>query len=91
MKIDFTKIETVVSFEGEKATFNVAKPLGNDMMYNTNILLDIGFEDLAREIYYSEGEVEIDNKYIEAIVHVIKNGNMIAPIKRVLIKKLTEK
>lgn len=91
MKIDFTKIEAVVSFEGEYATFNVAKTMGNDMMYNTNILLDIGFEDLAREIYYSEGEVEIDNKYIEAIVHIIKNGNMIAPIKRILIKKLTEK
>lgn len=91
MKIDFTKVEAVVSFEGEKATFNIAKPLGNDMMYNTNILLDIGFEDLAREIYYSEGEVEIDSRYTEAMVHIIKNGNMIAPIKRVLIKKLTEK
>lgn len=91
MKIDFTKIEAVISFEGDTMTYNMAKILGNDMMYNTNILLDIGFEDLAREIYYSDGEVEIQPRYADAMIHVIRNGNMIAPVKRVLIKKLSER
>lgn len=90
MKIDFTKIEAVVSFEGDTMTYNIAKTMGNDMMYNTNILLDIGFEDLARKIYYSEGEVEVDAKYVSAMLHIVRNGNFIAPVKRVLINKLSQ-
>ena len=47
MKINFKKIEAQNSFEGGKQTFDVAKVVGNEMMYNGNLLLDIGFEDLA--------------------------------------------
>ena len=50
MKINFKKIEAQTSFEGAKQTFDVAETVGNEMMYNGSILLDIGFEDLAREI-----------------------------------------
>lgn len=59
MKINFKKIEAQTSFEGAKQTFDVAETVGNEMMYNGSILLDIGFEDLAREIYYSKDAVEI--------------------------------
>lgn len=48
MKINFKKIEAQTSFEGAKQTFDVAETVGNEMMYNGSILLDIGFEDLAR-------------------------------------------
>lgn len=61
MKINFKKIEAQTSFEGAKQTFDVAETVGNEMMYNGSILLDIGFEDLAREIYYSKDAVEIRN------------------------------
>ena len=46
MKINFKKIEAQTSFEGAKQTFDVAETVGNEMMYNGSILLDIGFEDL---------------------------------------------
>ena len=59
MKINFKKIEARTSFEGAIQTFDVAKVVGNEMMYNGNLLLDIGFEDLAKAIYYSDEEVEI--------------------------------
>ena len=63
MKINFKKIEAQTSFEGAKQTFDVAETVGNEMMYNGSILLDIGFEDLVREIYYSKDAVEIPEQY----------------------------
>lgn len=47
MKINFKKIEAQTSFEGGKQTFDTAETVGNEMMYNGSILLDIGFEELA--------------------------------------------
>lgn len=88
MKIDFTKLEAQVSFEGDKLTFNVAKALGNAMMYNGTILLDIGFEDLAKEIYYSTGEVEVPTDYARAIIAVVKEMQFSASVKRELIRLL---
>lgn len=90
-KINFRRIEAQTSFEGKQQTFDVAKTIGNMMMYNGSILLDIGFEDLAREIYYSEGDVEIDEKYVTAIVECVRQSNLIAAIKRELITRLTKK
>ena len=87
-KIDFTHLEVPVSFDGTKQMFNVAKSLGNAMMYNGSVLMDIGFEDLARRIYYSEGEVEVEGKYVAPIEQVVKDSNLIATIKREIIRKL---
>ena len=61
------------------------------MMYNGSVLLDIGFEDLARDIYYSTGEVEVDEKYANAIAQVVRQSQLIAAIKRELITRLTNK
>ena len=54
MKIDFTAIEVPVSFDGTTQRFNIAEVIGNAMMFNGNIILDIGFEELAKEIYKNE-------------------------------------
>ena len=88
MKIDFTKLEVPVSFDGTKKTFNVSETVGNMMMYNSSILLDIGFEDLAKSIYYSKDEVEIPDKYKAAIIEVVKQSSFIAAVKRELIRLL---
>lgn len=88
MKIDFTKLEVQTSFDGSKQMFNVAQTIGNMMMYNSSILLDIGFEDLAKSIYYSEGKIEIPDKYKAAIIEVIKQSSFIAAVKRELIRLL---
>ncbi len=91
MKINFRKMEVQTSFDGSKKTFDVAQTVGNMMMYNGSVLLDIGFEDLAKEIYYSTGEVEIDDKYASAIVQVVMQSQLIASIKRELATRLTNK
>lgn len=88
MKINFKKIEAQTSFEGSKQTFNIAETLGNEMMYNSSILLDIGFEDLAKEIYYADGEVEIPERYRKAIESVVRNSSFLAAIKREVINQL---
>lgn len=90
MKINFRKMEVQTSFDGSKKTFDVAQTVGNMMMYNGSVLLDIGFEDLAKEIYYSTGEVEIDDKYASAIVQVVMQSQLIASIKRELATRLTK-
>ena len=89
-KINFKQVEAQTSFEGTKQTFDIAKTLGNEMMYNSSILLDIGFEDLAKEIYYSGKEVEIPDRYAGALKAVVKASNFKACIKRELVKRLEE-
>lgn len=88
MKINFSQLEVQVSFDGSKKTFNVAKELGNDMMYNSSVICDIGFEELARQIYFSDGEVEIPQEYVRPLLQVIMERNYIAGIKRHIIKLL---
>ena len=88
MKVNFRIIEVQVSFEGEKRVFDIAREIGNMMMYNGSILLDIGFEDLARTIYDSDGEVEVPERYCKAIIEVVKQSSFIAAIKREVINLL---
>ena len=88
MKVNFRIIEVQVSFEGEKRVFDIAREIGNMMMYNGSILLDIGFEDLARTIYHSDGEVEVPERYCKAIIEVVKQSSFIAAIKREVINLL---
>lgn len=86
--IDFRKLEVQISFSGEKNVFDVAESLANMMMYNGSVLLDIGFEDLAKQIYYSEGGVEIPERYEQAIMAVVKASGFAAAIKREIINLL---
>lgn len=87
-KINFKALEVQTSFDGDKRTVDVTKTVGNMMMYNGSVLLDIGFEDLAKEIYYSDGEVEVPTRYAGAIREVVRQSQLIAAIKREIIKRL---
>ena len=87
-KIDFTKMEVQVSFDGTKRIFNVAKALGNDMKYNGSVILDIGFEELARTIYFSDGPVDVPEQYIAPMLRVVNECNYTAAVKRHLTQVL---
>lgn len=54
-------------------------------------LLDIGFEDLAKSIYYSKDAVEIPERYSKALELVVKNSRLIAAVKREIINQLNVK
>ena len=87
MKINFKKIEAQTG----RQTFDAAETVGNEMMYNGSILLDIGFEDLAKSIYYSKDAVEIPERYSKALELVVKNSRLIAAVKREIINQLNVK
>lgn len=88
MKVNFSRIEVQVSFDGTKRIFNIAKELGNDMMYNGSVISDIGFEELARKIYFSDAEVDVPVEYVRPLLQVVGESNYKAAIKRHLIKTL---
>ena len=43
---------------------------------------------LGRTIYYSDGEVEVPERYCRAIIEVVKQSSFIAAIKREVINQL---
>lgn len=81
MKINFKEVEVPVSFDGKTQVFDVAETLGNYMMFNGSIIMDIGFEELAKKVYF-EGEAEIPEKYVKALKQVVMQAPFIATVKR---------
>ena len=89
-KINFTNVEATVSFNGSRKTFNVAHVLGNAMRYTGSVVGDIGFDELAKTIYFSDKEVEVPTEYVKPLVQVITDMPIMATIKRELITTLTK-
>ncbi len=89
-KIDFTKINVQVSFNGSCKTFNMAHVVGNAMRYTGSVVGDIGFDKLAETIYFSNGEVDIADEYVRPLAQVISDMPIMAAIKRYLIGELSK-
>ncbi len=90
-KINFKKIEFYNSFEDEEngkvSTIDIAQYFGNLMKYDGGIIMDIAFEDLAKDIYY-KGEVEVEDRFVEPIAALVKGSILKASIKRSILKQL---
>ena len=84
---DFSKVKVQHTFEGDKVAVDLRKQLGNKIHQTTG---DIGFDDLARTIYFSEGEVEIPDEYIEPLRQVVKE-HFLASVQRAINELLVEK
>lgn len=89
-KIDFTKINVQVSFNGTCKTFNMAHVVGNAMRYTGSVVGDIGFDKLAETIYFSNGDVDIADEYVRPLAQVITDMPIMAAIKRYLIGELSK-
>lgn len=92
-KIDFTKIKIVASFDDEEngrtREINIARQIGNLMKFSGNILLDIGWEELAKTIYYSKGPVEVPQEYRHHLLQLISDNVVFnAAAKRAIIELL---
>jgi hypothetical protein len=87
MKANFKNLQVEVSFD-KFSEVDVTKALGNYIHTNTT---DIGLDDVAREIYYSEGEVEISSEHAEAIKQMVlrKDCSFFAAFKKAIISQLT--
>lgn len=87
VRVDFSKVAVQVTFEGEPHVVDYRKDLGNTIRANTG---DIGLDELAREIYFSEGPVEIPEQYVEAILSIVRRL-YIVPAQRAFEELLTVK
>ncbi|WP_308773742.1 hypothetical protein [uncultured Bacteroides sp.] len=85
-KIDFRKVKIQLTFEGHPVEMDIRKAFGNIIHQNT---ADLGVDELARKIYFSDGEVEIPEEYISILLD-ISSRNMNVPAQNA-IRELLEK
>ncbi len=88
MKANFKNISVEVAFD-EFQELDIAKQLGNFIHANTP---DIGLDDVAREIYHSEGEMEISGQHAADIVAMVSSNQcmFLAAVKKAIVKQLTQ-
>ena len=71
IKVDLRKLSVQTTFEGKPHVIDFRHQLGNSIRNNTN---DIGVDDLARKIYFTDGEVDIPVDLVNFILEVVKSG-----------------
>lgn len=81
IKVDFRKVKVQITFEGDPVEIDMRKMLGNLIHQNTP---DIGLDELARTIYFSDSEVEVPDEYIDPILNIVSN-NICVPAQKALI------
>ena len=88
MKANFKNISVEVAFD-EFQELDIAKQLGNFIHANTP---DIGLDDVAREIYHSEGEMEISGQHAADIAAMVSSNQcmFLAAVKKAIVKQLTQ-
>lgn len=87
VKVDFSKVMVQHTFEGEPVAVDIRKQLANRIHQTTG---DIGFDDFARTMYFSEGEIEVPEEYIEQLKQVVKE-TFLASVQRAINGLLTIK
>lgn len=70
MRIDFSKVMIQHTFEGEPVVVDIRKQLANRIHQTTG---DIGFDEFAKALYFSDGEIDVPEEYVEQIKAVVKN------------------
>lgn len=80
MKANFKQVNVQMTFEGDAITVDIRKDLGNAIRRNT---ADIGLDETAKKIYFSDGEIEIPDEHAKDIV-VIASKSFIVPIQQAL-------
>lgn len=86
MKANFKNIKVEVEF-GVFKELDITKGLGNYLHANTS---DIGLDEVARNIYHSDGEIDISDEYVADIVAMVshKQCALLAAIKKAIINEL---
>lgn len=82
MKANFETLSVQVNFEGEPIVMDIRKQLGNLIRKSTS---DIGFDEVARQIYFSSGDIDIPDEYIEPIKQLAAK-NFIVPVQEAINK-----
>ena len=78
MKANFKELKVMMDFEGEPVTLDIRHALGNAIRRST---ADIGVDETARKIYFSDGEVELPDEHADAIRAVVAK-TFIVPVQQ---------
>lgn len=78
MKVDFSKVMIQHTFEGDMVAIDLRRPLANSIHQTTG---DIGFDEFAKALYFSDGEIDVPEEYVEQIKLVVKK-TFLASIQR---------
>lgn len=86
MKANFKNIQVEVEFDVFRE-MDITKGLGNYIHAKT---ADIGLDDVARDIYHSEGEIDIPEEYVPIILDMVKHPqcSLLASVKKAIINEL---
>ncbi len=85
MKLNLKELPVEVSPDGTIENRDVRTQMGNLLW---NFSQDIALSDVGREIYRSEGEIEVSDVYREGIEDLVKRSTFFAPVKRAILKQL---
>ncbi len=86
MKLNLKELQVEVSPDGTIENRDVRTQMGNLLW---NFSQDIAIADVGRDVYYSEGEIEVSDVYREGIEDLVKRSNFFAPVKRAILKQLS--
>lgn len=85
--IDFSKVMVKHTIEGEAEAVDIRKLLANRIHQTTG---DIGFDDFAHKIYFSEGAIEVPEEYVQPLKDIVKE-TYLASVQRAINELLTPK
>lgn len=93
IEVNLSKVKAVVEFGGKELEFtDYNKYIANLMKYGNNQIFDIGWDECARRLYMTEGEVEIECDYLNDIIDIVKKDTqMCKGLKLAIIDLLTLK
>ena len=67
--VDFSKVSVQLTFEGDPKVLDMRKHLGNAIRQASG---DIALDEFARNLYFSEGEIEVPTEYVPFILQVAR-------------------
>lgn len=85
MKLNLKELPVEISPDGTKENKDIRKDFGNFLW---NYSQDIGLSDVGRDIYHSDGEIEIPETYREAITDLVNRSTYFAPLKRAILQQI---
>lgn len=84
MTIDLRRLRVEYAF-GELREVDARKDVANTIHQRT---ADIGVDDLARTLYYSDKPVEIPAGMVAEVRRIIKGSDLVVYVKRALLARL---
>ncbi len=85
MKLNLKELPVVVSPDGTIENNDIRKDFGNFLW---NFSQDIALSDIGRDIYNSDGEIEVPDVYREEIKELVNRSTYYAPTKKAILKQM---